>query len=356
MKNLKGNMNRRKIALNGIAIALGATSYLAADSATNVQSVKSPQQIETEIQQAQYDFEIAQKMFIPYYTGPLITGSASNVPSGHINIQPYLFLTVNHAQYNGHRKSINTPNTYIINPVFTFQAGLTSWMDVTLLPQAAFKWQKGHNADKFGDLPLQFGFQLYKETPYIPNFRFILGQSFPTGSYRSLNPHKLGLDATGSGVFSGLVGLNISKVFWWWKLHPVAVRLANMYAFSENKASVRGYNAYGGGHGTHGKVSVGNSFSTDLGIEVSLTQKWVFATDVAYTCQAKSTFRGNPGDASEGIVPTNGAPSSDQLSLSPSIEYNVSDSAGFIGGVWFSVTGRNSANFASLVLSYTVLF
>ena len=84
---------------------------------------KSGQEISKELDSIQIDFYLAKEMFIPWYTGPLITGSASNPPFRHINIEPYLFLTVNHAVYNGHRHSENIDNIYVVNPLFLFQAG-----------------------------------------------------------------------------------------------------------------------------------------------------------------------------------------------------------------------------------------
>ena len=327
--------------------SLYCLAHVNAATSAPKQPIESPQQIQMEIQGAQHDFEIAQKMFIPWYTGPLITGSAHNVPQGHANIQPYLFLTLNHGHYTNNRKSVNTPNTYIINHLFIAQAGILPWLDVTVSPQAFFKWEEGRYGQGFGDFPVQFGFQIKTETPYIPSIRFILGEIFPTGRYKKLSPSKLGLDSSGGGVYATSFGLNISKVFWWSKLHPTAIRSATSYTVS---------NAYGGGEGTNGKVSVGNTVSTYLGVEVSLTQKWVFATDFVYTYSSKNVFRGDEGGLVDGLAPVTGGPSSDQFSISPAIEYNVTDTGGFIGGVWFSVTGRNSANFASIVLSYTQYF
>jgi hypothetical protein len=338
------------------ALYLSNLSYADTQVKNVSQPIKTKAQISEELDQAERDFAIAQEIFIPWYTGPLITGSASNVPFGHINIQPYLYFTINHAAYDNHRHSHSKPNTYILNPQFVFQAGLTKWLDVTTVPSGYFRWQNGENGQNFSDLPLQFGFQILREGPYIPNIRLIIGETFPTGKYRNLNPHKNGLDATGEGVFSTSFGLNISKIFWWIKLHPVAVRLATQYIVADQKSHVQGFHAFGGGYGTRGKVSVGNTFNADLGVEVSINQKWVFATDIAYTISNKSTFRGKQGYASDGSLAISGAPVSDQLSLAPAIEYNVDSSSGFIGGVWFSMTGRNSANFASIVLSYTKLF
>ncbi len=318
--------------------------------------LKSPDAISHEVDQAQRDFEIAQKMFTPWYTGPLITGSANNAPVGKLNFQPYLYLTMNYAQYNSKRKSINTPNSYLVSPLLVLQTGILNWLDVTIVPQAFFRWQDGVYGGNFGDLPLQFGFQLLKENPYIPSLRFVLGELFPTGNYQRLNPNRLGLTATGEGAFQTTFTMVVSKVFWWMKLHPLATRFAANCNVPDHKVTVHGYNSFGGGENTKGEVKVGNSYSADLGLEVSLNQKWVLATDVAYTYSGKSTFTGTAGEASPGVPATNGAPSNDQLSLAPAIEYNINDMSGIIAGVWFSVTGRNSPSFVSLVFSYEALF
>ena len=94
---------------------------LTAESSTH--QIRSPAELAKDLDSIQIDFELAKEMFIPWYTGPLITGSASNPPFRHINIEPYLFLTVNHAVYNGHRHSENIDNIYVVNPLFLFQAG-----------------------------------------------------------------------------------------------------------------------------------------------------------------------------------------------------------------------------------------
>lgn len=323
-------------------------------SAETVEPLKSPEEIQQEINQAQSDFEIAEKMFNPWYTGPLIASSASNVPPGQILLQPYLYLTTNYAHFNDHRKSISTPNTFIMSPLCVFETGITNWMDITVVPQGFFRWESGKFGDGFADLPIQLGFQIKKETPYIPKMRLVVGTLFPTGKYQHLNASKLGLDATGQGAYQTILGFNMSKVFWWFKLHPIAARLATSYIIPDHHVSVKDFNAFGGGYHTNGDVKIGNTLTMDLGVEVSITQRWVFATDFVYTTSNKTTFSGNEGLTSDGLPASNGGPSSDQFSLAPAIEYNFNENSGFIGGVWFTVTGRNSANFVSVLLSYTV--
>lgn len=334
---------------------LSATLLLLAASLV-AEEVKSPRQIQLEIEQAQRDFEIAQSMFIPWYTGPLITSSAHNVPQGHINFQPYFYTTLNYAAFNNEHVSKKIQNVYVFNPAFVTQAGITHWLDVTIIPQAFFRWRDGHSAQRFGDLPVQFGLQALHEGPYKPSIRFVVGAVFPTGQHQWLEADRGGIDAAGSGAFITTLGVNLSKVLWWSLKHPMQMRLVGNYNFADNRVHVRSFNAYGGGYGTKGKVKVGNTLNLDYGLEVSLNQKWVLATDIAYTYSNKSTFTGTPGVTATGEVAVTGGPSSDQLSLAPAIEYNVNENGGFIGGVWFSVYGRNSTNFVSLVLSYTQMF
>lgn len=333
-------------------------SLLIADENVTSQSppLKTPEEIQLEINKAQSDFEIAQKMFSPWYTGPLITGSASMVPPKQVMLQPYLYFTINYAAFNAHRTSNGVPNTYIINPLLVIQAGITNWMDVTTVPQGYFKWSQGEFGDGFGDLPVQLGFPLVKETLYVPKVKLLVGETFPTGKYEHLNPNKLGLDISGQGAFQTVIAINMAKVFWWFELHPIATRLGTNISIPNHKVHVSGYNAYGGASGTNGEIKQGVSLNIDFGLEVSINQKWVFATDIAYTYAAKSTFSGTPGELSPGVPAINGLPWSDSLSLAPAIEYNQNDSAGFIAGIWFPMTGRNSANFASLVLSYYIVF
>ncbi len=84
--------------------------------------------------------------------------------------------------------------------------------------------------------------------------------------------------------------------------------------------------------------------------------EWFALNNRDGTYANKSTFRGRPGESAPGVPAVNGIPSSDQLSIAPAIEYNINDVSGFIGGGWFAVTGRNSPNFASVIISYTIMF
>ncbi len=306
--------------------------------------------VDAQLAQAQKDFDIARKMFNPWYAGPLLTPAAHNVPPGSFVIQPYLFAKVTHAQYNGNRRAVNIPDIWTVNPVFLFQMGWLSWLDFTAIVQGIYNNQLNQSSTYWGDMSLSWGIPLMKEQPYLPAVRFVIGESFPTGRYEKLNPAKNGIDATGSGSFITTFSLNISKVFWWILDHPFAWRGSLSYGVPTT-VHVKRFNAYGGGNGTNGKVRPGNNIAIDTSIELSFTQKWVLAIDLVYTYGNHTTFSGRKGRTPAGQIASVGGPSNDNLSCAPAIEYNPSDHMGFLAGVWFTVTGRNSSDFIAGVLS-----
>jgi hypothetical protein len=325
---------------------LSAISLFAADQKP---APISPQEVENQLEDAEAEFQRAKKMFNPWYTGPLLAPSAHIIPPGYFNIQPYLFITNNYAKYDEHAHSKDVKNLYQLNPVLLCQFGIISWMDGILSAQGLRNKQDGHSDINWGDSTFSLGFGLLKEGPYAPAILLSVKENLPIGKYQHLTPKKNGLDATGSGAYQTTIGLNIAKVVWWLTTHPMSFRFTQNWGIPA-MVHVKGYNTYGGGPGTDGKVRLGNSYSTDLGYEFSFTQRWVLALDVVYTYNQEVKFSGHTGGSPVG------GPFSDQLSLAPAIEYNVNENFGFIGGVWFTVWGRNSLDFLSGIASFTYTF
>lgn len=316
----------------------------------------SPQQVQREIQQADQEFNQALKLFNPWYTGPLITPGASMMPVGSANVQPYLFVTDTYASFNKERDSISLPNSLIqLQGSSTIQTGITDNFDFTLGVSGVSNWQANSHGGGFGDMNIVGGLLIYSQTRYVPQMKFTITQIFPTGKYNDLNTNGLNLNATGAGAYSTRFGFGTSKVLFWWTQHPLNLRAFVGYQLSTT-VHVKNFNAYGGGFGTRGKVRPGHTLSVDFGAEYSLTQRWVLATDVVYTATDRSHFHGTPGTLANGAPATVGTDYSDNLSLSPAIEYNFSPNLGIIAGAWFSVYGRNSGNFASGVISVSYSF
>ncbi|MBS0624877.1 MAG: hypothetical protein JSS32_02365 [Verrucomicrobia bacterium] len=308
---------------------------------------KSPQEIQKELQTAEDQLKRAEQLFNPWYTGPLLTPSATMMPPGYANAQPYIFIVDNYANYNEDRKSVSLANNLInLNPLNILQIGITDSMDTSITNQTQTNWQDGKSGGGYGDTQVSFGFLVQEQGLYIPKMKVSISETFPTGKYQRLRPS--GLDGAGGGTYATSFSFAIAKIFFWATQHPVNTRYAMSYQVS-TPVKVHGYNAYGGGIGTKGVVKPGNKFNADLGIEVSIDQRWVLANDFVYTMTDQTTFTGKT------TAPV-GKGFSDNFSLAPAIEYNFNENLGVLGGVQFSVYGRNSLNFISAILSIEYTF
>lgn len=314
-----------------------------------------PEVIQGELDQAEKDFYEARKMFNPWYAGPLITGSAHTLDPGLLNIQPYLYVIDNYRKYNGHRDTISIPDLVVVNPQVYIQTGIVKGVDFTLGLQGVWQKQMGISAGGYGDTIASLGIAIIQESAYIPAVKIGLTELFPTGKYQNLDPAKNGLDAIGEGSYQTTITLNIGKVVWWIMTHPMALRLSLNYKLP-SKVHVENFNAYGGGYGTNGTVRPSKLFQGDIGIEYSFTQKWVIATDIVYNYFGQTRFSGIQGTTAAGTPASNVSPAGDQLSLAPALEYNPAPYMGVLGGVWFSVYGRNALDFISAVISYYQVF
>ena len=317
---------------------------------------RTPQQIEQELQVAEAEFKRAKDMFNPWYTGPLITPSASMMPPGSGNTQPYIFITDKYAAFNKERKSVKLPSHLVqLEVTSNIQTGITNNMDFNVNFGAQWNWQFDHNGGGYEDMSAQAGFLIYRQTRYVPGMKFTISQTFPTGKYKNCNTNGFLLDAVGGGTYATQFSLAFSKVILWTTKHPVNLRLFLGYNVT-TPTTVSGFNAYGGGFGCHGRVHPGNTFSADFGAEVSLTQRWVAAIDVIYKATDESTFHGDPGTLKDGTPSAVGGPYSDTLRLAPAFEYNWNSNLGILAGAYFSVYGRSSGNFASGIISLSYSF
>ncbi len=319
---------------------------------------KSPREIQEELDQAEKRLQHAEELFNPWYAGPLLTGSPSMVPPGEGLIQPYVFVTDNYATFDGNRHSESIPDLVNLNPLMFFQTGVTNWLDTILIVQGDVNWQNGLTGGGFGDTTWQLGFPITRQGLYLPAMKIYLTEVFPTGRYQKLSATKSGLESTGGGSFQTGIGFVIGKIILWDTLHPMSLRLSLNYTVPA-PVHVKGFNSYGGGYDTDGTIYPGNTFKASFGSEVSLTQNWVFANDVVYQTSAHTRFSGTTGTTlshGRGSAASVGGGSSDSLSLAPAIEYNFTPNLNLLGGVWFTVYGRNTHNFVSGIISLVYAF
>ena len=292
---------------------------------------------------------------IPWLTGPLLAPSGHVLPLGHWNIEPYEFITTNFGRYDHewHTHPV-LHNFYNANTQVSTQYGFARRFDITVTPQ--FSWNHTHGASHWdlNDLPISLSYQLVYDTVvnWWPAVKLSFHTSAPIGRYQKLDPNDKGTDVGGSGSWLPGVRLTMSQQYWWGGNVFFAPRLSFDYTIP-TAVHVKGFNAYGGGHHTHGKVIPGQAFSGVFGFEISVTKRWVLAGDLLYVHANTTRFKGHRG-ATAGVPNTIGAPSIDQWSVAPAIEYNWNSSIGMIAGVWFSIAARNSPEFATAVVALNI--
>lgn len=314
-----------------------------------------PEVVEKQLQEAESEFERAQKMFNPWYSGPIVTGSAHVMKPGKANIQPYLFVTDNYARYDAETTARHIPDFVVINPFISSQIGIISWMSCSLGLQWVHNKQSGQHATNVGDTSFGLNFALLKETPYKPAIRLSVTEAFPTGHYQHFDPKKGGVASTGAGSYQTTFTFNVSKIVWWIVTHPMNFRTSLNYTVLSH-VHVEGFNTYGGGFGTKGTVRPGSSFTGNLGYEFSFTQNWAFALDAVYSFAWANKFSGKAGVTSTGAPATVGGPFSESFSLAPAIEYNPYANLSFIAGPWFTVWGKNTLDYISGIFSFSYTF
>jgi hypothetical protein len=263
---------------------------------------------------------------------------------------PYFYSTRFGGLYNNNWRlqSAAATRTNIFETYVIY--GLTSHIDVTIAPQ----WVGNHAGDEssvgFGDFPLQFGFQMMNDRPdsWFHDVRIWVQESFPTGSYTRLSPTKAGLAGTGGGSFATTLGLAAQKMVWLNDDHVFRYRLNASYGFY-SPVTIQGFNSYGGGFGTNGRVEPGSVTTLVVAGEYTLTRHVVLALDVSFQFAGATRFSGTPGIGVGGDPASVGRGYSELLTIAPAVEYIWNEHVGAIAGPWFSLSGRNTSEFFGAV-------
>ncbi len=291
--------------------------------------------------------EITDALSTPWLT----TTFREVVPVGSWNLNAYIFATNNRGQYSGKGRFIKQPDFWVINPGVFFAVGLTEKIDFQITPQWFWNVTEGISGNNIGDLPLGLDIQLVDRCSYagIPSIMLTILETFPTGSYQNLHPHGELTDQTGVGTYA----TSIDVVFYQlWVVLRNGSTEGNFLStsldlgYTINPAlHVKGFNYYGGGYGTDGKVYPGNSFTTIFNFQYSFNQYWVFSLDTTYIYTGKTKFSGELGVLDTGEPASMAYPATQQLTFAPLIEYDFSQSVSLLLGLWFSAWGRNSTSF-----------
>ena len=287
----------------------------------------------------------------PWFTGTLIAPVGTVVPRGHFDVRSFIFMTVDKGFYGNHWEIHSRHNFYSFNPQVVAIFGLLKWMDLQISPQFLWNSTHGCNAIHIGDLPIALDFQLYPATSsWFPGVKFTLQETFPIGKYKNLGPTLHNVDRSGNGTYATNFNLLFYKIYHIKEEIFLSTTLSLGYT-ANSPVHLSGFNYYGGGYGTHGRLTPGNIFKALFAFEYSLDRNWVFAMDTIYTRTQETDFSGSKGVDPAGNPALIERKSKDLFSFSPSAEYNFSENFGICMGCYFSAFGRNTPIFRSGVVN-----
>lgn len=289
---------------------------------------------------------------LPWLTGPLIAPSSITVAPGDLNVEPYFFIDANTGVYDSGWKKQSIPtdwNNYFQCPI---QIGLTGWMDFQFSPTVLWNYTQHSAHWALGDLPVVIDLQLYRANPdnLIPNVKLVLRETIPIGKYKNLDPNAKGTDSGGLGSWNSGIGVVFGKLYHLYKVHYFSWRLFFQYNLPA-PVQLRGFNVYGGGYGTRARLFPAQTFFADLGMEITLAQTWAFSLDLIGFFGGSTHYSGFSGKLPGNIPAPLGSPAFIQYSIAPGIEYNWNSQIGVIGGMWFTVAGRNATSFQTGVFA-----
>ncbi len=301
----------------------------------------------------------------PFFTGPVVAPSPNVLQAGSYNVEPYLIFSAFQGAYDSDWTFQAQPTLLTFNPSVVAYIGLTSFMDLQVFPSFVYQKRSGVHDFGFNDLPIALDVQLYNSPPNtpVPSFKLVLMETFPTGRYNNLDPNKLATDSTGLGSYQTSIGLIFGQLHHLGSEHWLSYRLYSLYTIP-SAVHVEGFNSYGGGFDTDGRVIPGQSLFLDLGLELALSTHVALALDATAQFWHRDHFSGNTGMAPSEVFTANplrstssarvGAQSAAQFTLAPAIEYNWNEMWGIILGAWFTVAGRNTPQYVSGVFALNI--
>jgi hypothetical protein len=283
-----------------------------------------------------------------WWTGPLLAASASTLPQGHFLVEPYLFDTIVHQRFDTNGMRHDVPRQETLGSLTYLLYGVTDRISAGVIPHFAYTLASpagGSTGVGIGDAALQaqYRLSLFQEGSWIPTLSFVVGETLPTGKYDRLGAQPS--NGAGAGVHTTTLSLYAQDFFWMPNGRILRTRFNLSYAFSDN-ATLRDVSTYGTSAGFRGVASPGDTFTANAAWEYSVTRNWVLALDAVYEHDAGTTVAGDQpagsGVAAVARVMLNSG-TSESLSFAPAVEYNLNGHVGFIMGVKFPATGRNTS-------------
>jgi hypothetical protein len=259
------------------------------------------------------------------WTGPLLASTPETLPQGHFYIEPYFFDVIQGGKHHPGSSGY-------------YQYGLVDNFTVGFQPNFAMGVEGPDRSATIGDFKLLSQLRLTHFTPEhrVPSIAVVLQEVIPTGKQDRLGSTEEG---HGSGSFATEIGVNVQHIFLLKNDRLLRARFNFLQRFWHG-GDIEDRSAYGTGVGFRGRAKPGNITTFIGAVEYSVTREWVLAFDVTRESTTKTKIRGRYGDVGPLVELT--FPSSHYVSFAPGVEYNWSDRAGAIFGLWVIPKGHNT--------------
>lgn len=298
--------------------------------------------------------EESRTFFNQWFTGPLLMPSPVTLPPAHPCFEPSVQVLDTYGNYQSNWKiDRSAPRIWSVVYGAYYQQGFSKHFGAEVVGAFRSNYSKNGTANYFTDTIARFGYQVsydkHEKGNWIPDFRIIFQETFPTGKYQKLNPNKPVEDTTGAGAFYSGIYLAAQKGFAWPSNHAFHL-CSSVGFFLPSSFKVTGYNVYGGDHFTSGRVYPGAELSVYFSGEFEITRHIALAFDSNYQQNFSGRFSGDPGGSGKIDVPQQVT-----FFLAPELEIIVSQKAGFLIGTWFTFSGQNTPAYVSFFadLMYT---
>jgi len=258
------------------------------------------------------------------WTGPLLASNAETLPQGHFYTEPYFFDVISGGDHNPGSSGF-------------YQYGLLYDVTVGVQPFFSIGTRKYNRGATIGDFKLLSQMRLSHFTPNhrVPSVALVMNLILPTGKDDHLGALKQG---HGNGSFAPEIGVNVQHYFLLGNGRLLRVR-ANVLKNFPLRHEVTGRSVFGTSSDFHGHARPGSKTSLIAGMEYSITKEWVLALDVERDQWGKTEVVGHDAN---GIPLKQISPKSWDVGFAPAVEYNWSDRAGIIAGVWIVPKGHNT--------------
>jgi hypothetical protein len=258
------------------------------------------------------------------WTGPLLASNAETLPAGHVYTEPYFFDGISGGRHNPGSSGF-------------YQYGLRDNWTVGMQPFFSLGTRTNNRNLAIGDFKLLSQVRLSHFTPEhrVPSVALVTNLVLPTGKDDHLSALKQG---HGSGSFAPEIGVNVQQYFLLGNGRLLRAR-ANLLKQIPLRHDVSGRSVFGTGPAFRGHAKPGSKTTFIAGAEYSLTKEWVLAFDVEADAWGRTKVVGRDGG---GPLTTQISPKSWNVGFAPAVEYNWSDRAGAILGIWIVPKGHNT--------------